>query len=218
VAGMPMWHWRPIHRRRLSPLRACCTSQPGTLSTDILSVWHLPAAIGEVPFCVQVFWTSRYDRVMTERICVEIAGGVIVLDAKGVEITSGLTMYVGMNGYAYYSRWSNGKSRPRTVHSLLMGTRRGLHIDHINGDRLDNRFENLRVVTPQMNQVNRRRLNRNNTAGVRGVTRGSSTKPWRAQITVNRKNIYLGSFSTLEEAAEARRLAELKYYGEECPK
>lgn len=131
-----------------------------------------------------------------------------------------LTVYLGTNGYAYYSKWEDGRSYPRTLHSLLVDAPKGSHIDHVNGDKLDNRRENLRVVTPQRNQVNRKRPNKNNTTGVRGVNympRLSKKSPWRAQITVNRRNLHLGLFATEAKAIAARRAAELKYFGEYCP-
>lgn len=82
-----------------------------------------------------------------------------------------------------------------------------------------NRRENLRVVTPGRNQVNRKHLNKNNRSGIRGVqqTGQSALKPWRAQLTVNRKNLHLGLFATEEEAVAARRSAELDHYGDLCP-
>lgn len=130
-----------------------------------------------------------------------------------------LTLYRGTNGYVYFSRWENGRSNPRTLHGFLMAAPKGTHVDHVNGDKLDNRRSNLRVVTPQINQVNRRRLNRNNKSGVRGVQRVavSAVKPWRAQITVNRRNLHLGLFATEQEAVAARRAAEREHFGEECP-
>jgi hypothetical protein len=130
-----------------------------------------------------------------------------------------LTLYLGGNGYVYYCRWSNGKSRPDTLHAFLVGTVSGMHIDHINGDKTDNRRSNLRLVTPQRNQVNRKRLSAANTSGTRGVRHRSGTpNPWIAQITANRRNYYLGSFLSLADAIVARRAAELLYFGEECPR
>ena len=131
-----------------------------------------------------------------------------------------LTLYLGQNGYVYFCQWINGKSRPDTLHAFLVGTVPGMHIDHINGDKTDNRRANLRLVSPQLNQVNRKRVSIANTSGYRGVARtlASSRNPWRAQITVNRRGIHLGLFPTLEAAIGARRAAELTYYGEECPR
>jgi hypothetical protein len=151
---------------------------------------------------------------------IEITGGSMLIDAEDTDLIVRLAVYVGVNGYAYYSTWEDGKSTPRTVHSLIAGVEPGMHVDHINGDKLDNRRVNLRVVTPQINQVNRKRLNKNNSTGHRGVTgpRNDLRNPWIAQIMVNRKTVYLGSFSSIDEAVAARRDAELKYYGEECPR
>lgn len=141
-----------------------------------------------------------------------------MIDEADWPAVESLTLYRGTNGYCYFSTWHDGRSWPQTLHGFLMGAPKGTHVDHINGDKLDNRRSNLRVVTPQKNQINRKRLNRNNRSGVRGVDRaGKGTKPWRAQITVDYKNYQLGFFSTIEEATEARQVAELKFYGELCP-
>lgn len=91
------------------------------------------------------------------------------------------------------------------------------HVDHINGDKLDNRRANLRVVTCQTNQANRRYPNKNNTSGARGVGYIAALNKWRAQIMSNRKTIHIGLFPTKEEAIKARKQAELAYYGETCP-
>lgn len=150
----------------------------------------------------------------------DLKGGTVTIDEADWPVVEPLTVYVGTNGYAYYSVWRDGKSRPETLHSLLMGgARPGEHIDHINGDKLDNRRSNLRFVTPTRNQVNRKSLNRNNTSGVRGVqlTTLSASKPWRAQITVAKRNFHLGLFATEAEAVAARKAAELEHYGEPCP-
>ena len=143
-----------------------------------------------------------------------------VIDEADWEAVSRLTLYRGKNGYVYYSTWANGKSTPRTLHGFLMGFPGGRHTDHINGDKLDNRRSNLRITTFTGNQVNRRRLNRNNTSGIRGVAfvpHLSAKNPWHAQIMAGRKARHLGLFPTKEQAIDARRAAELTFYGELCP-
>lgn len=149
----------------------------------------------------------------------EVAGGTVLIDRSDLALVSTKTIYVGSNGYAYYSTWENGRSYPRTLHSLLVGTHPRLHVDHINGNKLDNRRANLRVVTPSENQRNRKMLNRNNTSGIRGVAKTSHSRrnPWRAQIMVDGRNIYLGLFPTEEAATAARREAEMEHWGQPCP-
>lgn len=86
-------------------------------------------------------------------------------------------------------------------------------IDHINGDRSDNRWCNLRKVTKSENQRNSsQRLN--NTSGVHGVNwkpKYNSTPGdgrWVARIWNGPRHVYLGSFKTLHEASIARKAAE----------
>lgn len=86
-------------------------------------------------------------------------------------------------------------------------------IDHINGDKSDNRFENLRLSNQSQNSANSR-TPKNNTSGFKGVCWHKKAKKWAARIKVNRQEIYLGLFKTKEEAAEAYNKAALEHFGE----
>jgi hypothetical protein len=84
-------------------------------------------------------------------------------------------------------------------------------IDHINGNRADNRIVNLRLATPAENSRNRRR-HQNNISGFKGVIRQRAK--WHAQIMVNGRWHRLGGFSTPEEAHAAYCEAAPKFHGE----
>lgn len=87
-----------------------------------------------------------------------------------------------------------------------------MYIDHINGNYLDNTIDNLRLVTPRQNSMNKR-LSSSNKTGVHGVGKNSTryNKQWSAYITVKGKQYNLGSFYNFDDAVKARKKAEKKY-------
>jgi len=91
-------------------------------------------------------------------------------------------------------------------------------VDHIDGNRSNNRIENLRLATHGENQMNRNHLDKRNRTGVTGVFWRAGHQRWQVNIRVNRRLIHLGSFTQKQDAIEARRLAEAKYFGEFAPK
>lgn len=86
-------------------------------------------------------------------------------------------------------------------------------VDHRNLNRSDNRWINLREATHGQNITNRP-AQANNKCGVKGVSWFSQTHKWRAAIVVNRKQIHLGLFATIELAAAAYQAASIQYHGE----
>lgn len=89
----------------------------------------------------------------------------------------------------------------------------GMEIDHKNGKRLDNRWCNLRVVSRTQNNMNAK-IRSTNASGITGVSYDKKRCRWSAEIKINKRKIFLGRFDTLEEAAEARRKAEIEHFGE----
>jgi hypothetical protein len=83
-------------------------------------------------------------------------------------------------------------------------------LDHLNGVRDDNRWENLREVSGAENNRNTVRQC-SNTSGVNGVSWFKPTQKWRAYITVDGRPKHLGFFSDVEEAGAARAAANIKY-------
>lgn len=86
-------------------------------------------------------------------------------------------------------------------------------IDHINGVRSDNRIVNLREATNKQNSLNRK-ANANNKCGCKGVHFESFTNKWKAQISIDGKNVNLGRFADIDKAVEAYKKASRKYHGE----
>jgi hypothetical protein len=82
-----------------------------------------------------------------------------------------------------------------------------------NGNQLDNRRVNLRLVTRQQNSFNRKHPQKINNLGVKGVHWHKRAKKYRSCIRYNGKLIHLGLFVSLEDADKAYRAAEIKYFG-----
>lgn len=85
-------------------------------------------------------------------------------------------------------------------------------LDHINGDRADNRIENLRECTQEENMRNCRNK-KNNTTGIKGVTWRPTKGKFRARITVDQKEVCIGHYDTLEEASQAVQQARTTHHG-----
>jgi hypothetical protein len=123
-----------------------------------------------------------------------------------------------VDGGIYVGRRSttiNGKRPNVKLHRLIMNAPKGINIDHINGDRLDNRRENLRFATDTQNNQNCKKR-KDNISGYKGVTYTGryKIKNWQARITYNNKTISLGLYQTKEEAALVYNIAALKLFGE----
>lgn len=88
----------------------------------------------------------------------------------------------------------------------------GMHIDHTCYNASCVRPDHLRAVTPKQNLENRAGLSRNNTSGARGVSFHKKSGRWRAAVKHKRETVFCQSFETLEEAAEAARLARLAVF------
>lgn len=124
---------------------------------------------------------------------------------------------VGFNWYlntGYVRSYIAGK---RQFMHWIVAQRAGIdltnQIDHINGNKLDNRRCNLRAATHSQNQRNSgRRLD--NTSGRTGVHWCVHLQKWQARIQVDGKRVSLGVFNTKEQAVIARKIAVENHYGE----
>ena len=111
------------------------------------------------------------------------------------------------DGYMCGGMLSKTFKAHRVAWALYFGQWPEFEIDHINGDRSDNRIKNLRSATKSINQRNSA-LPSNNTSGHHGVSFDKLTGKWRAWIAINGKFKHLGLFFDIEDAISARRCSE----------
>lgn len=99
------------------------------------------------------------------------------------------------------------------MHRLVMNCPDDMEVDHIDHITWNNRKQNLRITTTSQNMMNRK-IFKNNTSGVKGVNWHSRDEKWVARICIDERETHLGYFNNFEDAVQARKDAELKYYGE----
>jgi len=116
----------------------------------------------------------------------------------------------------YYSTCVSG--RLYRTHRLIFLYHKGYmpeYLDHIDGDRSNNKIENLRPCTSCQNNQNAK-ISKNNKSGIKGVFWDKRCKLWNAGLTSNGKRIYLGYFWDLDVAAQVVRIERIKHHGEFC--
>lgn len=148
--------------------------------------------------------------------------------SKGIELSRGFVAIVDDSDYEFLNQWKwyarqgkhtwyaarkimkkmpDGKWKHEKLihmHRVINNTPDNLVTDHINGNGLDNRRENLRSVTVSGNNLNSK-VRRDNKSGYKGVAWHKTRKKWRAYIWHDRKQKHIGLFDTLDEAVKARQ-------------
>lgn len=142
-------------------------------------------------------------------------GSSFLIDSEDLERVSGLTWMRGKRGYpiAHTSRKLPGGVKTIPVHKLLLSPPEGYDVDHISGDKMDNRKCNLRVCTHQQNMFNQKLRNTNNT-GYYGVSFMRNCGKYEAYINLDGRKKYLNIYGTAAEAANARDAAAVMLYGD----
>lgn len=154
-----------------------------------------------------ILYDDYAEMVLYNEDCEEIARTLI--DLEDVEKCKQHKWHLIRYGYVT-CRVDNTKI---FLHRYIMNAPNNKKVDHINHNKLDNRKEKLRIVTPLQNNRNKSKL-KSNKSGVTGVYWNKSMKKWSATIGINYKMIHLGSYDDFDEAVKARKEAEEKYFGE----
>lgn len=121
------------------------------------------------------------------------------------------------NGYAVSAFYIDRKTFNIKLSRYLTDAPKGMDVDHINRDKLDNRKKNLRICTRSQNNINQLAKS-NNSSGHKGIGWDKARSKWRAQIKVNGKSKSIGRFENLEDAIVAYREQAKIAYGEFLPK
>jgi hypothetical protein len=149
---------------------------------------------------------------------------------KQIPLTQGLFTTVDDDMYDYLMQWKwyasksgNGNWRAVRIanrkwvamHRVIMNASSGMDVDHINGNDLDNCRSNLRVCTHAENMFNQR-VRSDSTTGIKGVYTviNKKTIKYRAQIQFGKKQIHLGTYFNIEDAARAYDIAAKKHHGD----
>ena len=145
-------------------------------------------------------------------------GKVALVDDEDFELVSrwrwvAMRNPKGGNWYAIRRDWEREGAPTVYMHRVIIGARRGEHVDHRNGHGLDNRRANLRTASPQQNSMNMRRKS-NASSRYKGVSWNKSRSKWEVRIKADGKNLYLGRFADEEEAARSYDRAAVEHFGE----
>ena len=130
--------------------------------------------------------------------------------------------YDKIKNYTWSDRWKDGYHELRAwdsnleqmiwMHWLIAGK----EYDHIDRNPMNNRKNNLREATQTQQCRNRNKTNRNNS-GIVGVCYNKDRDAWDAYISIDKKQVTLGEFKNIEDAARARLQAEFDCYGDFAP-
>ena len=138
-----------------------------------------------------------------------------IIDIDCVDLVKNCNWCVKPGGRTYYAM--SNKPRPDRgtffMHGVILPSPNGFFIDHIDGNGLNNKRNNLRIVTHTQNMFNRR-LRVDNASGFKGVFWHKHTKKWASEIVANKIRHHLGYFKTPEDAHAAYIAAAKKLHGE----
>lgn len=135
-------------------------------------------------------------------------GGAFIFDAADLTLIERHTWHLGKRGYPA----THYHGRTVVFHRFLFPDAEG-EIDHINGDKMDNRRCNLRICTHQQNAFNQKRR-RTNTSGYIGVSPVRDALYYEAYIHLHGRKHHIGTFQNVKQAARTRDAVARLIFGE----
>lgn len=155
-----------------------------------------------------ILYEDHAEIILYNRKCEEVARTQISLESiplvKDIKWRLLKTKYVEGTYKGKYVRLNR---------FLLNVTERGQEVDHIDRNPLNNRLSNLRVCNRSQNVMNTS-IREDNKYNCKGISYDKRVSKWRANITVNKKTIYLGQSTNIEDVIKLRKEAEVKYFGQ----
>lgn len=151
-----------------------------------------------------------------KRIPLANGKGIALVDDHHYALLAQFRWALRSNGYATtHWRRPDGGRTTMGMHRLIMGAPPfpGAQVDHINGNKLDNRSANLRWATRSQNQANTG-LRKTNSSGYKGVYWHKEKGRWRAMISFEGRLRHIDYYDTAEEAARAYDAAAIELFGE----
>jgi len=115
--------------------------------------------------------------------------------------------------YALRQTKISGSQRCLSMHRAILNAPKGVQVDHINHNGLDNRRANLRLCTRQQNQFNRK-MQTKHSSSWKGVRWVKERHKWRSEIQYNTRTIHIGYFDSEIQAAKAYNKKAKKLFGE----
>lgn len=157
-------------------------------------------------------YTIEGDKVIID---VKTKGKIIkvTMDLEDIHHLEGKTLGMVAKGYTGYRK----DKKVHYIHRVIMNPDKGKVVDHINGNRQDNRKSNLRNVTHLENNRNHNNTYNKNEFGLpRNVTWCKERECYVVKLTANYKTYYCGSTKNLGEAIEMAKQAREKHWGGVC--
>lgn len=169
--------------------------------------------------CTKLFFRMQGEIPVASRIAFFMKrlpltkGKFALIDEEDYERVKQWKWSLHSGGYAQRGGSVNGKKKLFYLHRFILNAAVGSEIDHINGNKLDNRKANLRLCNHSQNLWNTRK-SKQNKSGYKGVSWDKRNRRFLVRIRNGKDNLYLGSFKDVIEAARTWNEAAKRYHGE----